>query len=741
MFIITASRLMFLSLAITHCIYAQIGFRLGADSTDYGKDLALDKNGNIIVAGLFSGTVDFDPSANTHTLSSLGNTDNFIAKYNADGVYMWAISFGSNGSDAPSTIDLDESGNIYICGYVSGSTDFDPGSGVAIQPWYGLKDAYVAKYDSNGQYLWAHTFGAERDDQANDLKVDKSGTISLTGAFRDTVDFDPGAGSINLISRGGEDVFIARYNATGDYQWALNTGTINDDQGMAIEIDTAGYSYVSGFMWREEIVPKYAARIITGPQTTMDIFLVECSSSGSVLYTRRMGGAGINKTAPGGITLDAMGDVYITGGFSDTVDFNPGSGVANLISHGNEDVFVAKYTSKGIFQSCFGFGGAEQDRASKIVVDGDGNIFISGWFRGAVDFDPSDGVFLINSLGTNGASDIFTAKFNSVGNILWANDAGAVTSNPGDLSLAASLALDGLSNCYATGKFYHTVDFDPTGGVMNLVSVGSSDIFIIKMNSDGTLWTFLNAPIIDISPKSLNIGYVFVDSIKQGTFNVYNFGDVNLVISSVSSTNQKFSVTPSSTTIIPFDAGEFTVTFAPTDSGYQTGWIILDHNGNNDKDSVMVSGWGVGYLDHSILQLSAGWNMISIPLIVGDGSKSFWFPTAKSDAFAFTATGYLSADTLKPGAGYWLKYDSSRTIIISGQARNEDTLDVMIGWNLIGSLTYPVSTSSIIQIPPDNIISSFYDFSGSYGNALTLLPGRGYWVKVNQAGKLILSAP
>ncbi len=741
MFKITASMFLFLSLAITHCVYAQIGFRLGADSADYGKDLALDKNGNIIVAGQFSGTVDFDPSASTHTLSSFGNTDNFIAKYNADGVYLWAIGFGSNGFDAPSTIDLDESGNIYICGYVSGSTDFDPGSGVAIQPSYGLKDAFVAKYDSNGQYLWAHIFGAELDDQANDIKIDKNGAISLTGAFRDTVDFDPGTGSTNLISRGGEDVFIARYNTTGDYQWAVNIGTINDDQGMAIEVDTAGYSYVSGFMWREEIIPKDSTRIITGPQTTIDIFLVKCSLSGSVLFTRRMGGNGINQTAPGGIILDAVGNVYITGGFSDTVDFNPGPGIANLVSHGKEDVFVAKYTSQGNFQTCFSFGGSEQDRASKIVVDGDGYIFISGWFKGAVDFDPGDGIFLLNSHGTNGASDIFIAKFNSVGYILWADGVGAVTSNPNDLSLAASLALDGLSNCYVTGKFYHTADFDPTSGVMNFVSAGSSDIFIIKMNSDGTLWTFLNAPIINISPKSLNIGYVFVDSIKQGAFNVYNFGDVNLVISSVSSTNQKFSVTPLSTTIIPLEAGEFTVTFAPTDSGYQIGWIILDHNGNNDKDSVMVNGWGVGYLDRSAVELSAGWNMISIPLVVGNGSKTFWFPTAKSDAFAFTVTGYLSVDTLKPGVGYWLKYDSSRTIIISGQARNEDTLNVMIGWNLIGSLTYPVSTSSIIQIPPDIIMSSFYDFSGSYGIASTLLPGRGYWVKVNQAGKLILSAP
>jgi hypothetical protein len=728
-----------LTLVLTLGVTAQTAFRLGDDSTDYGKDIAIDKTGNVIVAGYFFGTVDFDPGIGVNNLISTGNIDNFIAKYKFDGKYLWAIKFGGTGEDASSSVKTDDSGNIYVCGYFSGQADFDPGPNSVVQTSNGLKDAYVVKYDSNGSFIWVNTFGADSNDVASDIHIDKNGNVLVTGSFQGIMDIDPGTGIVDLTSNGKKDIFLLKYTLDGNFIGGFSVGGAGDDEGMAVITDSLGDYYLSGYFNQTvDFDPGQAINNFSSNGGS-DIFLCKYSSNDIYQWGKTIGGKGYDAQSPRCLYIDVAQTVYIAGDFSHTISFDVGE--ATLTSHGYTDVFLAKYFVDGTFQRCFGVGGTEQDRCYSVSVDWDGSIYLAGSFKGTADLDPGSGEYLLNGNGTNGASDIFTAKFNSIGNILWANGVGAATSNPNDLSLAASLALDGLSNCYATGKFYRTADFDPSSGLMNFVSAGSSDIFIIKMNGDGTLWTQLNAPITNISPKSLNIGYVFIDSMKQTTFSVYNIGDIDLVISSAYSTNPKFSVSPISATISPLEALEYTVTFAPTDSGHQTSWIILDHNGNNDKDSVFVSGWGVGYLDHSILQLSAGWNMISIPLIVGSGSKTFWFPTAISDAFAYSATGYLSADTLMPGTGYWLKYDSSQTIIISGQARNEDTLDVMIGWNLIGSLTYPVSTSSIIQIPPDIIMSSFYDFSGSYGIASILLPGRGYWVKVNQAGKLVLSAP
>jgi hypothetical protein len=730
-----------LTIVFTYGIVAQTTFRLGGDSTDYGKDITVDKSGNAIVVGYFFGTVDFDPSVGVHNLISSGKIDNFIVKYGATGDYKWAIKFGGVGEDAPSSVKTDDAGNIYVCGYFSGQIDFFPGVGTAIRTSNGLRDGYVAKYDSGGSFLWVNTFGSDSNDEVIDLRLDRNGNVFVTGSFQETIDVDPGPGIVDITSNGQKDIFLLKYTSEGNLIWGFNVGGAGNDEGMAVVPDSSGDCYLSGYFSQTvDFDPGPAQNDLSSSGNT-DIFFCKYSSSGVFQWGKSIGGKSNDSQSPGGLTLDAEQNVYIAGDFSSTINFEAGEVGSSLTSRGNTDIFVAKYAVDGTFQKCFGFGGADQDHVSRISVDIDGAIYLAGSFKGTANFDPGTGSYLLTAKGTNGASDIFVAKYNLFGSILWADGIGASTSNPNDLSIAASVVVDGSSNCYASGKFYRTADFDPTANIMNFVSAGSSDIFVVKLSGDGALWTSLNAPIANISPKSLNLGYVLVDSTRQSIFNVFNIGDVNLVISSVYSTNSKFSVSPSSATIIPLQAEEFTITFSPTDSGYQEGWIILEHNAINHKDSVLVRGEGIGYLDHVIFPISSGWNMISIPLVAGSGDKNILFPTAISDAFAFTPTGYLNADTMKPGNGYWLKFDSSQVVVLSGRAINADTINVIDGWNLIGSLAYPISTSSIIEVPASIITSPFFDFSVSYNEATILQPGKGYWVKVNHGGVLILSTP
>jgi hypothetical protein len=141
------------------------------------------------------------------------------------------------------------------------------------------------------------------------------------------------------------------------------------------------------------------------------------------------------------------------------------------------------------------------------------------------------------------------------------------------------------------------------------------------------------------------------------------------------------------------------------------------------------------------LQVEASWNMISVPLIVSDYTKNALFPASTSNAFRF-ANGYVPEDTLQNGVGYWLKFSSGQTIQMSGTGMPLDTIDVTAGWNMIGSVSFPVPTSDVTPVPPVTILSAFYGFTigGGYSSGDTLKPGKGYWVKVSQAGQIVLNS-
>ena len=143
----------------------------------------------------------------------------------------------------------------------------------------------------------------------------------------------------------------------------------------------------------------------------------------------------------------------------------------------------------------------------------------------------------------------------------------------------------------------------------------------------------------------------------------------------------------------------------------------------------------------TILSLQKSWNLVSLPVTVSDYSKSVLFPTSVSAAFAYDGA-YQSAGVLTNGAGYWLKFPAAgvNAIPIVGTQRMSDTVDVVPGWNLIGSISTPVNISGIVSIPPGISTSQFFGYEGSYVVSGTIEPGRGYWVNVKETGKLVLSA-
>lgn len=199
------------------------------------------------------------------------------------------------------------------------------------------------------------------------------------------------------------------------------------------------------------------------------------------------GFGGTGNDAGFSIATDVAGNVFSTGKFSGTADFDPGVGTYNLISAGSEDAYFSKLDASGNLVWAYGFGSTSLDRGLSIAVDPFGNVIITGEFRNTIDFDPGPGTF--NLTAPSGLADFFILKLDNDGNFIWAVSIGDPASNA---DLAYSLATDDFGSVYITGIFGETVDFDPGVSTFLLTPVsggGFRDVFILKLDESGNfIW-------------------------------------------------------------------------------------------------------------------------------------------------------------------------------------------------------------------------------------------------------------
>ncbi|MFZ4123907.1 MAG: SBBP repeat-containing protein [Candidatus Planktophila sp.] len=460
----------------------------GSSGGDLGRSIAVDSGGNIYTTGHFRGTVDFDPGTGTSNLTSVGFADVFVSKLNSTGDLLWAKGFGgTSGGDFGHSIAVDSGGNIYTTGHFRGTVDFDPGAGTSNLTSAGATDVFVSKLDSAGDLIWAKSFGGGVGNLAYSIAVDGSGNIYTTGYFRGTADFDPGEGTFNLTNAGSGDAFVSKLNSAGDFLWAKRFGGTQSDRAYSIAVDSSGNVYTTGyFQATVDFDPGAGTSNLTSAGAT-DAFVSKLDSAGDFLWAKRFGGTQSERAYS--IAVDGSGNVYTTGYFSGTVDFDPGAGTSNLTSVGQGDAFVSKLDSAGDLIWAKSFGGTESDLGLSIAVDGSGNVYTTGYFRRTVDFDPGAGTSNLTSVGSD---DVFVSKLDSTGNLLWAKSFGGTSFDFPFEDDFNSIAVDGSGNVYTTGYFQGTVDFDPGEGTSNLTSAGYTDVFVLKLTSSGDV-TISNA--------------------------------------------------------------------------------------------------------------------------------------------------------------------------------------------------------------------------------------------------------
>jgi hypothetical protein len=462
-------------------VYAQ---KIGASNNDEGTALSVDAGGNLWLAGNFDGTVDFDPGAGTQNLTcTAGSNDIFFAKYDATGAYQYARHLSSSlfSSKYVNSIVADGSGNVHLAGNFYGQIDFDPGNGTQIIS--GDYDAFFAKYNANGEYMYAKEIGEYNGwDGAYGLAIDASGNVYITGYFQGTIDADPGVSTANLISSNGSiDIFFAKYDVNGNYLFAKQAGGTGTDYGMTIAVDGSGRIFIGGYFGgTADMDPGSGTVNLVAPGSVSNAFWGAYDASGAYRFAGQLGtysNSGMSSYVYD-VAADGSGNVFVIGKFFGTIDVDPGAATSTLTSTGNADVFLAKYSASGGLVFAHRFGGTNEDIGYGLVLDGSGNVYVTGSFRGTVDFDPGAGT---QSLTSAGWSDMFFAKYSASGNYVFAFRMGAAS----QYLYGRKISLDGNGNIYVAGTFTSTVDFDPGAGTTNLVSAGSADVFFNKYDANG----------------------------------------------------------------------------------------------------------------------------------------------------------------------------------------------------------------------------------------------------------------
>jgi hypothetical protein len=379
------------------------------------------------------------------------------------------VTLGSLNADQANSVAADTTNNVYVCGTLGGTADFDPTSGTANISAGG----FVARYAADGTLVWARQFiGAD----PRKISVDRAGNVYVAGGFSGTVDFDPRRGVQNATSVGGSDAFALKLTARGNLQFVKTFGGTGEDIATGLRSDAAGNIRVGGtFAGRANFNPNGSFRISSSGG--LDGFLVGLDPSGAFQWAGSFGSSGDESLAD--VTIDDADNVIATGRYLGTVDFNPDHDVTDNNIAGTVDAYTFKWDSTGAFVWSHGFGGAGQDFATGVAVDRAGNVYTVGNFQDTADFDPSGATF--NLVGP-ASGQVFVSKLNAVGNFVFAKAiGGAGTVDVG----AAEVAVDKNQNVYTAGRFSGTKDFDPNGGTQNLTATGVDDVFISKLNSTG----------------------------------------------------------------------------------------------------------------------------------------------------------------------------------------------------------------------------------------------------------------
>lgn len=388
---------------------------IGGNGNDYPLDIAIGDSGSVYITGTYGALMDFDPGPGTLNRFPVGNIDVFLIKLDNNGIFKWGISFGGSFQDYGYGLAVDEDNSVYVCGEFRSSVDFDPGSGFANRLALSSANAFVSKYDLNGNYQDVANLGSGGTERGRDVAIDADKNVIVTGFFSNgPSDFDPGSGIANLFAN-SDDVFVCKLDSNLNYEWAKDFGGNFNDEAYHLEVDDHGNIYTTGIFGNTVDFDPGSGQSFVVAEGEEDIFLHRFKPNGDFDFVKTFGSDSVEFSY--GMTRSNEGDIYLTGGFTDSLDMDPDTSAQSFLvpNASSVDVFFAKFDSLGTYEFANSIGGSGEDygRSISLVL---GDIVLGGAFSSSnMDFDPGSGV---SSLSSAGGTDAFISRNGDCGQYL-----------------------------------------------------------------------------------------------------------------------------------------------------------------------------------------------------------------------------------------------------------------------------------------------------------------------------------
>jgi hypothetical protein len=405
--------------------------------------------------------------------------------------YGWTHRIGGAGDDYGKSVKVDANGNIYITGNFSAALNFAGDWGGSANANAGVcTNTFIMKINADGSYGWTKQLGNDTVNCAGQaIAVDGNGNVYVTGSFSDIIDFaaDFSGSDIKTNLAGSSDIFITKILSDGTYGWTHRMGGTTGDKGNSIAVDPAGNVYLTGYFNGTVVFDADWGGSDTNTNAgSSDIFITKISNNGEYSWTHRMGGT-LNDQG-NSIVVDQSGSIIVVGSFQSPsvnfgTDFTSNDLKVNLGSPFG-DIFITKFNSDRTYGWTKILGGGGGDSGNSVAVDTSGNIYLSGSFYAQIDFHADWGTPVDERKSIY--NDAFAMKILSDGSYGWAKKFGGFNYDYGN-----SITVNKNGDVYLTGIYFETVNFaDDFMQAGYKTNAGSSDIFITKLNADGTYgWT------------------------------------------------------------------------------------------------------------------------------------------------------------------------------------------------------------------------------------------------------------
>ena len=427
----------------------------GSSADDHSNAIAIDANGDVYVTGSFEQTATFGST----TLSSAGDFDIFVAKMNSTGHWLWAIQAGGNHDDRGLDLAIDTSGNVFVTGKFQSTVQF--GSDSLTAGPTANDDFFIAKADTWGNWLWVEGADCHNNGRCygTSVAVDSAGYAYVTGSFTRDIDF----GSTTLTWAGVEDIFVAKIDTWGSWQWAtMAGGAQGSDVPHSIDIGPQGNAFIAGSF---RFTSTFGTQSMTSSGSS-DVFIAKISQQGDWLWAH--GAGGTSSSGANSIRVDSQGNVFAAGSFYVGISF----GNLTYSAGSTENSFIAKANDQGnsaTWEWVLQLSSSSSNSAQDLSFDANEDLLVTGEFRGTASFGNS-------VLTSSGNQDVYVASILANGNWNW----GRIAGSGGD-DVGLGIEMDSLGGLYVTGSFLqNTITF----GTVDIATSGGFDSFISKMSSD-----------------------------------------------------------------------------------------------------------------------------------------------------------------------------------------------------------------------------------------------------------------